>query len=61
MERSRYLILLVLLGMLTAITAFSIDPTLPSMPELAREFGIDSAAASSPTLKSVSSGMVRTT
>jgi DHA1 family bicyclomycin/chloramphenicol resistance-like MFS transporter len=45
MERSRYLTLLILLGMLTAITAFSIDPTLPSMPEMAREFGIDGAAA----------------
>ena len=45
MERSRYLTLLILLGMLTALTALSIDPTLSSMPEVAREFGVENAVA----------------
>ena len=40
MDRSRYLTLLILLGMLTALTALSIDPTLSSMPDVAREFGV---------------------
>ena len=45
MDRSRYLTLLILLGMLTALTALSIDPTLSSMPDVAREFGVDNGLA----------------
>ena len=45
MERSRYLTLLILLGMLTALTALSIDPTLPAMPDVAHEFGVENAVA----------------
>ncbi len=45
MDRSRYLTLLILLGMLTALTALSIDPTLSSMPDVAREFGVENAVA----------------
>ncbi len=43
MDRSRYLTLLILLGMLTALAALSIDPTLSSMPDVAREFGVENA------------------
>ena len=45
MDRSRYLTLLILLGMLTALAPFSIDPTLSSMPDVAREFGVENAVA----------------
>lgn len=45
MDRSRYLTLLILLGMLTALTALSIDPTLSSMPDVAREFGVENGLA----------------
>ena len=45
MDRSQYLTLLILLGMLTALTALSIDPTLSSMPDVAREFGVENAVA----------------
>lgn len=45
MERSRYLTLLIVLGMLTALMPFSIDPTLSSMPEVARDFGVEYAVA----------------
>ena len=45
MDRSRYLTLLILLGMLTALMPFSIDPTLSSMPEVARTFGVEHSVA----------------
>ncbi len=45
MDRPRYLTLLIVLGMLTALTAFSIDPTLSSLPEVARTFGVENAVA----------------
>ena len=45
MDRSRYPTLLILLGMLAALMPFSIDPTLSSMPDVAREFGVENALA----------------
>jgi DHA1 family bicyclomycin/chloramphenicol resistance-like MFS transporter len=45
MERPRYLTLLILLGTLTALMPLSIDPTLSSLPAVAREFGVDNADA----------------
>jgi DHA1 family bicyclomycin/chloramphenicol resistance-like MFS transporter len=45
MDRSRYLTLLILLGMLTAMMPFSVDPTLSSLPEVGREFGVEYAVA----------------
>ncbi len=45
MDRSSHLILLILLGMLTALMPFSIDPTLSSLPVVAREFGVENSVA----------------
>ena len=45
MDRKRYLTLLVMLGLLTALMPLSMDPTLSSLPEVARAFGVEYSVA----------------
>lgn len=42
MSRSSYLVMVLLLGSLTAMPAMSIDTFLPAMPAIARDMGVDS-------------------